>query len=611
RAEEALRESEARYHAFSEASTEAIVMHEHGIILEVNQALLDHLGYTKEEMVGRLVLDFTAPESREEMSRRIQTSDAGPYIAVSLHKDGSKTIGEIRARDFIYWGRPVRLVAMRDVTELKRAEDALRESEALFRSLAENANAVIGIVQGTKFVYVNTYFLRLSGYPREELLGLDISQLVSPKFREMVMERAQMRQSGELTIPTEYEFEVIAKDGSVRWVDFSAALTEYRGKPAIIAIAYDVTARKQAEEERERLLAEIARRAAELDSTLDAIADGLIFYSPTLQVIRENAAAIAIFGLAQEEYALPLTERLRRTQVAHADGTPMTVEETLAWRAAHGETIRELIEVVHTPDGRTVWVSGSGAPVYTPDGTLIGAITTFTDITRLRQLQEQQQVLLQSVSHDLRTPLSVINGYAKLMQNAIEEKELNGVMRQGLGAIQRGIQRMDVMIQDLVDATRQEGGQLHLELQPVLLQAYLPDFIQRTGTAMGTDRVHLEIPDDLSPVLADYNRLDRIATNLLSNALKYSDPDTPVLVRARRTDGEVEISVTDQGKGIAPEDLPHLFERFYRAEMEPRAEGIGLGLYITRALVEAHGGRIWAESALDKGSTFYFTLLVA
>ena len=123
-----------------------------------------------------------------------------------------------------------------------------------------------------------------------------------------------------------------------------------------------------------------------------------------------------------------------------------------------------------------------------------------------------------------------------------------------------------------------------------------------------TTRVQVEIPPDLPPVSTDAARLERIFTNLLSNSLKYSEPATPVLMRARRQDDIVEFSVTDQGQGIYSDDLPHLFERFYRAKSDRKAEGIGLGLYISRVLVEAHGGHIWVESEVGKGSTFTFSL---
>jgi len=176
------------------------------------------------------------------------------------------------------------------------------------------------------------------------------------------------------------------------------------------------------------------------------------------------------------------------------------------------------------------------------------------------------------------------------------------------------------MIEDLVDVTRFESGQLHLELQPVSLPAFLADWLKRMQTALAVERIVIDLPADLPAVLADYNRLERIVTNLLSNALKYSDG--PVRVSAAPRDGLVEVSVSDQGRGIHPDDLPHLFERFYRVKGGWKAEGVGLGLYITKLLVEAHavpsadgktrvGGRIWVDSEPGAGSTFHFTLPVA
>ena len=120
----------------------------------------------------------------------------------------------------------------------------------------------------------------------------------------------------------------------------------------------------------------------------------------------------------------------------------------------------------------------------------------------------------------------------------------------------------------------------------------------------------MEVPDDLPPVFADYARLERIVINLLTNALKYSSPETPVIIRAQQQGAMVGVSITDHGRGITPEDISHLFEQFYRAKREHGTEGIGLGLYITKRLVEAHGGHIRVESEVGKGSTFSFTLPV-
>jgi signal transduction histidine kinase len=167
---------------------------------------------------------------------------------------------------------------------------------------------------------------------------------------------------------------------------------------------------------------------------------------------------------------------------------------------------------------------------------------------------------------------------------------------------------MDVMIDDLVEVARQEGGQLQMTLQPVALATYLPDFLARNVGPLNTDRIILDVPNELPIVRADDARLERILMNLLSNAQKYSVPETPIQVQAREAGEAIVLQVIDRGHGIHPDDLPHLFERFYRAKGEHRADGIGLGLYITKLMVEAHGGTIAVQSEVGKGSTFSFTL---
>lgn len=221
------------------------------------------------------------------------------------------------------------------------------------------------------------------------------------------------------------------------------------------------------------------------------------------------------------------------------------------------------------------------------------------------RLLEEREDLLRSVSHDLRSPLTIIQGQAQLIDRLLDKPEL---VRKCASAIVASAQRMNSMIQDLVDSARLEAGQVKLEKQPVNLQTQLTDLLERSKALVEAERVQVDIPEDLPPANADPDKLERILTNLITNAIKYSPPDTKVLVQAERTDSEITVSVSDRGFGIAPEDLPHLFEKYYRIGGAKKAEGLGLGLFITKMLVEAHGGKIWVESELGKGSTFYFTL---
>ncbi|MGQ9682998.1 MAG: HAMP domain-containing sensor histidine kinase [Anaerolineae bacterium] len=241
---------------------------------------------------------------------------------------------------------------------------------------------------------------------------------------------------------------------------------------------------------------------------------------------------------------------------------------------------------------------------------LAAAVNTMA--AQLRQRQEQRDDVVRAVSHDLRNPLAAIQGQAQLLQRRLERSGHIGQERAGVEAILASTASLNGLIQDLADSVRSEAGQLQLDRTSLDLRAYVPDLLRRQAAALDTQRLTVAIDHELPPVWADPNRLERILANLLSNALKYSGPGTPVTLAARPQGQEVLITVSDQGPGIAPEDLPHLFERYYRGRGEAaQRQGIGLGLYITKALVEAHGGRITVESEAGQGSTFAFTLPVA
>jgi two-component system phosphate regulon sensor histidine kinase PhoR len=224
-----------------------------------------------------------------------------------------------------------------------------------------------------------------------------------------------------------------------------------------------------------------------------------------------------------------------------------------------------------------------------------------SDVTALEDLQERREDLVRTISHDLRTPLTAILGQAQLLVKRAEQPDL---VRQGAGAIVTSANRMNVLIQDLVDMTRAESGQIRLEPKPVELLPFLEDLRERFRWALDVDRIRLEVPAGLPAFAADPGRLERILLNLLSNALKYSPPEREVLVRGFADGDGVAIEVEDRGQGIDPEDLPRVFDRFFRAGRVRKTEGLGLGLYIARLLVEAQGGTLRACSVPGEGSVF-------
>jgi signal transduction histidine kinase len=222
-------------------------------------------------------------------------------------------------------------------------------------------------------------------------------------------------------------------------------------------------------------------------------------------------------------------------------------------------------------------------------------------IRRLRESTEQREDLLRAVSHDIRNPLQIVVLQAqRLLRGPGEERT-----RRAAAGVLTAARRIDRMLRDLADSAKAESGRIELAWSQVPLRAFVDEMLDTSEGVFEVGRVVNEIPAELPPVLADPDRLDRILANLVGNALKYSQDR--VHLRAELVDEQVQISVTDHGPGIDRGDLPRIFERYYRGQRH-EGEGLGLGLYIVRKLVEAHGGRISAESRIGEGSTFTFTL---
>ncbi|MHB1416734.1 MAG: sensor histidine kinase [Chloroflexota bacterium] len=361
------------------------------------------------------------------------------------------------------------------------------------------------------------------------------------------------------------------------------------------------------------LAEEAERRAAELEATVMAIAEGLVACGPEGEIVRMNAQAERLFGYTAEERLLPLAERLRRRQAQTQNGRPFPPEMAPMARALRGETVSAVVMSVLPPAAeKRTWLSASGAPIRAPDGRVLGAVATFADITVLQELQMQREDDIRAISHDLRHPLTIVSGQAQILGRALARRGAEPGELSSVAAIVAGSNRMKLMIQDLVDSARLEGGHLRLQRRPVDMSDLLNDMKARLINAVDSGRVGIAAPANLPRALADPERVERILMNLISNALKYSPPEMPVTVSVAGGAGEVITSVADRGPGIPPAEVPRLFRRYYRVEgVGEGREGLGLGLYITKGLVEAHGGRIWVESEPGQGCTFSFTLPLA
>lgn len=260
-------------------------------------------------------------------------------------------------------------------------------------------------------------------------------------------------------------------------------------------------------------------------------------------------------------------------------------------------------------NGELYWELASISPVRDSAGVVTHFVAVKEDVTEQRWLQEQRDDYLRALSHDLRNPLTSILGQAQVQLRLLDRMDEGSRLRQAAQAIATSARHMDAMIQQLTEAARVEARNIPLRLGPVDLPAFAREVRTRIGDPGDAERIEVVAEEGVPMALADPSHLERVMRNLISNALKYSPGDSKVAVTITTDKGRVLTRVADQGEGIPPEDLRLLFQRYFRTKAaRAHRDGLGLGLYLTKGLIEAHGGAIWAESEVGKGSTFSFTL---
>ena len=356
------------------------------------------------------------------------------------------------------------------------------------------------------------------------------------------------------------------------------------------------------------------RAKAELETLIDNSPVGvLVFDALTYRVTAANSEANRVLGIPPELADDP-TPLLRQLVYRRMDGSVVTRDDLGVSRSARtGESVRAEERVIERPDGTSLAVLVNATPIRSEDGEVTSVVATVQDLTALEELERLRAEFLGIVSHELRAPLALIKGSAASAQGtsfALDPAEARQLFR----IIEEQADHMRDLINNLLDLSRVEAGTLSVVPEPadisVVVEQAKNAFVS-SGHAIG---VETDFMGDLPRVLADRQRLVQVLYNLLSNASKHSRSWSTIRVSASRQDPHVAVSVTDEGIGIAPERLPRLFTKFSSAEStadDQQPDGYGLGLAICKGIVEAHGGRIWAESdGLGCGTRITFTVPV-
>jgi PAS domain S-box-containing protein len=481
------------------------------------------------------------------------------------------------------------VISLADITQLKKAEEALKESEERFRVLSEASPIGVGVSSADGvLLYANPSYALILGYNQAELTGKKASELYwNPEDRRSWV--SDMKNNG---IVRNIETRLKRKDGNPIWVFINASPIFYGGKQAVMGTIQDITERKKVEE--------ALRQARDyLDNLFNYANAPIIVWNPEFEITRFNHAF----------------ERLTGRTAAEAIGKKLDILFPDDSREASMELIRktsngERWEVVEIPilnrNGAVHIMLWNSATLYAPDDkTPVAIIAQGQDITERKQTEQMKDEFIGLVSHELKTPITIVMGsiYTALTEGVPQEEARDLLQSAALSA-----ESLASIVDNLLELSRVQANRLMIRKEQVDVAEIARDIITKLKGKSGIHRLILDAPAELPRIPADHVRVERIINNLVDNAIKYSPSGGDITISVHQKDDFIEVKVKDQGIGISAEDQARLFKPFERLGETNGIVGIGLGLNVCRRLVEAQNGRIGVESEPGKGSTFFFTL---
>jgi PAS domain S-box-containing protein len=601
RVEKALQESEEKYHHLFDNLNDAVIIADvgTGMLIEANREATRLLGRSRNEIIGmhqsELHTSEMVGEYRKGFAQHIQQGRIVDYEGEVVRKDGQVVPVNISAATSTLRGRQIVTGIFRDITESKLAEEALRESEIKFRSLAEKSPNMIYINKKGKIVYANERCAELTGYTRDEFYApdFDFLQLISPQHRKLIRASFTRHTKGEDVRP--YEYTLVTKDGRQIAVINTTKLIDYQGESAILGIVTDISERKRAEEQ-------LRRAAGEWRETFDSISDMISIIDRELRVARMNKAFADFVNMQpQEVIGKHCYELFHKTDTRIA-GCP--------FEAVLSSKKLESVEFFDSQRGRYLDVTVS--PILDEAGEVTSVVHVVRDVTERVKMQERLILtdrlasvgeLASGVAHELNNPLTGVIGLSQLLT----ERGVPQDIREDLDLIYSEAQRAANIVKNLLTfARRHQPAKELLNINDVIGKVLeLRAYEERVNNIEAV--IHLAA--DLPRIMADYFQLQQVFLNIIINAehfmIETHGRGTLTITTKRVGDG-VSVSISDDGPGISQDDLGHIFDPFFTTKEV--GKGTGLGLSICHGIVSAHGGQIFAESELGSGATFVVEL---
>ncbi len=650
-AEEKLKKSERKYKDIIENIQEGYFEVDlKGNFTFFNETFREISGYSKNELLGKNFRELTDKENAEQIlncyNEVYRTGQKNKNLQFKYFNKQQKTSIIEHSVDLIYDfdGNKIGFFGLgRDITEKYNLEQELKQSEAMYRLITENAYDLISIInQKLRFEYINeSPFLSLLGYSKEEMIGKSVLDLIPPEEREnglKVLTEGLKKGEGIL------ETRIRHKDGNLIWVEVKGkAFQDRDGKVKGILTGRDINERKLAEEklrilnqEQELIIQEKTKELRNSEEKFRHLYEnspyGIILLNAEGNILDCNNAINKIFGYKQEE--LVGNNYLDLLSVYPEETKPLLRKMSyLLSKNNHDVPIFKPQGIrIYKKDRSECWVDSEISLIRLGDEIIFQLI--IQDITEKKKAEEmlkQSEQLLRTqyaelkeldklktdfisiAAHELKTPLISVGGYVDLI--LLREKELKKEIKEDLKRVLNNVHRLEEYINRLLDVLKIDAKKMELVMKPVNIFRVIESSLQELDFQINQKELDININVDKDIMInGDSFRIHQVFSNLLSNAIKFTKKQGFINISATLDNKYYTIKIEDNGKGLMEDEINQLFGKFVTLEKTSEnfstlEKGSGLGLYIAKGIIEAHKGKIWVTSeGLNKGSKFFFTL---
>lgn len=603
-----------------------------GLIDEVNPAACTALGSTRAELVGRDIRSIYAPEWQARAEKLIErwrrTGQLDNEEMVIAGRDGTRRMVLVSARAVRDSAGHLlhSIVVQRDVTLRRQAEDALRDSRDSFTDLVQHIGDGVIIADAEEnCISANRAAAELLGVSLSELIGHPVRRFTTAQGWQRVLAETARRRTGEIS---SYDLEFVRPDGTTRHAVVSASprydvVGRYTGS---LAVLHDVTRLRQAEADQARLLRYAACSAREF-GCLYAVSELFASSGAATELVLAQVADIIPAAWPHGDVAgARIVTGKRDTRSAGCTETPWSVTAravgeagdlgsiTIYYRRDRGGSAdpplpcdeKDLVDSIARQLAAFIERRRAEDELHRAHDELEQRVRERT--AELEQANRLQHDLVDMVMHDLGTPMQIVGGYSSMILEGLLGP-VSEDQRKALEEMQLSVKTLEGLRRDMLELSRFDSSTVKLDLQPTDVAALVADCVRELSFLI-QHRRH-QVASFVPPLTAecDSRRIRQVVTNYLSNAIRYTPDGGRIEVNARAEGGWLELSVKDNGRGIAASEVRRVFDKFRRADRRSRSSS-GMGLAVVKKIVEAHGGRAWCESRLNVGSTFYFKIPV-